>query len=230
MLVGQPRKIVGSIDVISLEGQYSLGLADGSTFTGDLESVRRYLRQQVQQRFLQARSDLIWLHAGAVERDGKCVVIAGPMACGKSSLVTLLCERGWRMLSDDVAPLRTDTLEIVPYPELPVRRIYPGRHLSREQLGSLDREIVHLSDAAICRESTKIGGVVFPSFREREPAQLVRLPSGEVTVNLLWSCMNFVQHKAVAVATAIRIATTVAGNRLLYGSITDAEEFLDRLL
>lgn len=227
-VVASPTTSVGSIEVQHSNGKFVFDLADGSPFRGDLQSVCRYLKQQVQLRFVQARSDLVWLHAGAVERHGKCLVIAGPTACGKSNLVTLLCERGWRMISDDVAPLRIDTLEVLPYPEYPMRRIYPGRDLPRDQIGLLEREIVHLSNDAICREAAKIGGVVFPIFRDGNSPELVRLPSGEVAVELLRSCMNFVHHKAVAVTIASRIATAVHGNRLVYGDALDAASILDR--
>lgn len=229
MLVARLRNNIGSIEIRCVDGEYALDLADGSAFHGDLESACRYLKQQVQLRFIGARSDLIWLHAAAAEREGKCLLIAGPPACGKSSLMTLLCDRGWRMLSDDVGPLRIDPLEVLPYPELPVRRIYPGRDFSREQLGSLDRESVHLAAASICREASAIGGVLLPVYRDGEPAELLRLPSGELALELVRSCMNFVRHKATAVTIATRIASAVAGHRLSYRSTSEAAEFLDSL-
>jgi len=230
MLVARPATSVGSIDIQRSNGEYVLDLVDGSAFQGDLESVCRYLRQQIQQRFIDARSDLMWLHAGAVARDGKCLLIAGPPASGKSTLVTLLCDRGWRMLSDDVAAIRIDSLEVVPYPERPSRRIYPGRGLPREQIGSLERESLDVAESSICRESTTIRGVVFPIFREGEPSELVRLSPGEVAIDLVRSCMNFEQHKAVAVTIATRIASTVTGHRLLYQSSSEAEDFLGNIL
>lgn len=230
MLVGSHTTSAGSIEIQRAgSGEYTLDLIDGTEFRGDLESVCRYLRQQVQQRFIEARSDLIWLHAGAVARNGKCLLIAGPRACGKSSLVTLLCEQGWSMLSDDVVALRTDSLEIVPYPERPSRRIYPGRKLPREEIGSLERESVDVADASICREATVIGGVVFPVFREGEPSALVRLAPGDVAIELVRSCMNFLHHEEVAVTIATKIASAVTGHRVLYRSTSEIAEFLDRV-
>ena len=51
----------------------------------------------------------LWLvHAGAVERDGRAVLIAGRGGVNKTALVAELCRRGWRPLSDDFVLLRQD--------------------------------------------------------------------------------------------------------------------------
>ena len=42
------------------------------------------------------------LHASAVNVDGHGIAFAGPQAAGKSSLVTAMCQRGNRFLTDDV--------------------------------------------------------------------------------------------------------------------------------
>ena len=43
------------------------------------------------------------LHASAVEVDGDCVVIAGNTGSGKSTLAAAMIERGYRVLTDDIA-------------------------------------------------------------------------------------------------------------------------------
>ncbi len=51
----------------------------------------------------------LWLvHAGAVERDGRAVLIAGRGGVNKTALVAELCRRGWRPMSDDFVLLRQD--------------------------------------------------------------------------------------------------------------------------
>jgi len=41
------------------------------------------------------------LHASAVERDGRALVMTGASGAGKSTLAALLGERGWRLLGDE---------------------------------------------------------------------------------------------------------------------------------
>jgi len=49
----------------------------------------------------------LWLvHAGAAERDGRAVLLAGRGGANKTALVAELCRRGWRPLSDDFVLLQ----------------------------------------------------------------------------------------------------------------------------
>lgn len=56
---------------------------------------------------LKLRGHLV-LHASAVEHEGAAVAIVGRSGMGKSTLSTLLCRKGARLMTDDV--LRVDTL------------------------------------------------------------------------------------------------------------------------
>lgn len=56
------------------------------------------------------------LHAAAVERDGKAVILTGESGSGKSTLAALLGERGWRLLADEFVLIDPDTMLIHPFP------------------------------------------------------------------------------------------------------------------
>lgn len=58
------------------------------------------------------------LHASAVERDGKAVLMTGESGAGKSTLSALLGERGWRFMGDEFAliDLETGALHAFPRP------------------------------------------------------------------------------------------------------------------
>ena len=45
------------------------------------------------------------LHAGAVEREGRALILTGPSGAGKSTLAALLGEKGWRFMGDEFALL-----------------------------------------------------------------------------------------------------------------------------
>ena len=48
------------------------------------------------------------LHAAGATRNGATVLVAGRSAAGKSALLAELLVRGWRMVTDDVAPIDVD--------------------------------------------------------------------------------------------------------------------------
>jgi HprK-related kinase A len=56
------------------------------------------------------------LHAAAVEREGRALVITGHSGAGKSTLSALLGERGWRFLGDEFALLDPESGQLHPFP------------------------------------------------------------------------------------------------------------------
>ena len=52
------------------------------------------------------------LHAAAVARDNRAIIMPAPPGSGKSTLCAALVNRGWRLLSDELTIIRLDTIEI----------------------------------------------------------------------------------------------------------------------
>jgi hypothetical protein len=59
----------------------------------------------------------IAVHGGAVERDGRVLLIAGPSGAGKSTLTAALVRGGARYVTDEVAVADLATGELFPYPK-----------------------------------------------------------------------------------------------------------------
>jgi HprK-related kinase A len=56
------------------------------------------------------------LHAAAVERDGKALILTGESGSGKSTLAALLGEHGWRLLADEFVLIDPDSALLYPFP------------------------------------------------------------------------------------------------------------------
>jgi len=56
------------------------------------------------------------LHAAAVERDGRALLISGESGAGKSTLASLLATRGWRFMGDEFALLDPASGTLAPFP------------------------------------------------------------------------------------------------------------------
>lgn len=69
------------------------------------------------QMALGARRYLL-LHASAVERHGRAVLMTGISGAGKSTLATLLAARGWRFMGDEFALLDPQTGLVHAFPRL----------------------------------------------------------------------------------------------------------------
>ena len=72
------------------------------------------------------------LHASAVERDGKALLMTGESGAGKSTLAALLMARGWRLMGDEFALLDPATGLIHGFPRL--------ISLKNEAIGVMARE------------------------------------------------------------------------------------------
>lgn len=73
------------------------------------------------------------LHASAVERDGKALLMTGESGAGKSTLAALLMARGWRLMGDEFALLDPATGMIHGFPRL--------ISLKNEAIGVMAREM-----------------------------------------------------------------------------------------
>lgn len=58
------------------------------------------------------------LHASAVERDGRAIVMTGESGAGKSTLAALLQTRGWRLMGDEFALIDPATGMVHAFPRL----------------------------------------------------------------------------------------------------------------
>lgn len=56
------------------------------------------------------------LHAAVMEKGGQAAILPAPPGSGKSTLCAGLINRGWRLLSDELALISPDTLELTPIP------------------------------------------------------------------------------------------------------------------
>ena len=58
------------------------------------------------------------LHASAVEKDGKALIMTGASGSGKSTLSALLGQSGWRFMGDEFVLLDLESGAAVPFPRL----------------------------------------------------------------------------------------------------------------
>lgn len=228
MLVSAVVSSAGEIAVFRTTNGYSVVSHDSLNLMGsDPEPLLPFFEEEVILQFIRARPELLWLHAGSVERDDEALVMSGPSGRGKSTLVTMLCARGWHLMSDDVAPLRMDTDAVLPFFPSPLRRIHPGRSVGAGEIGTLKRETVPIAPAMLRRDPARVRAIVFPEYLHGAPAKLSQLTQGSAALEILRNARNFVDHKGAAVERAAKIARDLPVYRLEYGVAAEAALLLD---
>jgi len=89
--------------------------------------VRRFLRTTPAVALYLQRGMPVLHAAVAVSPAGDAVVLAGDSGAGKSVLLTALLQRGWGLLTDDLAPLTLGRNRVpVAVPTWPEVRLWPG--------------------------------------------------------------------------------------------------------
>jgi hypothetical protein len=227
MLCPSDAKPVYTIDVVREGNGFAMRSSDTVLLEGDdVAPLMPLLKEEIITGFMRARPELLWLHAGVAEHSGCAVIIPGMSGTGKTTVVTRLLLEGWRLMSDDVAPISMLTDAVFSFPQRPSRRIYPGRTVTEEEVGSLERETITLRTEQLCRNPTSISAIVFPSFDAAAATHIQRLDRGTAALELLRHVRNFGDHLEGAVGRCAELARTVPMFRLCYDSSSDIPSVL----
>lgn len=236
MLGGDPGAPPGpeTIDVLtagrSAEQYYVQGAGGNRVEASTLEGALRNLKHAASRRFMEARSDLIWLHAGAATRDGMTVLVAGPWGSGKSTIVAHLCRSGWTYLSDDMAPYAPGSGTVFPFPTTIAYREAGEEQLSREELAGRPKTRVSLEPERIQDAPVQPDAVFFPLFDPDRPAEVNRQVAAEAAVSLVERCQNAGRHRGDAVRQLCRLADRIPVFRLRYNDRSDIPGLLTSTL
>ena len=150
-----------------------------------------------------AQRRYLLLHASAVERDGRALLMTGESGAGKSTLAALLMTRGWRLMGDEFALLDPATGLVHAFPRLVslknqaigvMERAAPGGRFGLLLAGTPKGDIRHLvPDAAAIAAMDRPAMpalLLFPTFGQAEAVRPVE--PAETFVRLTQASTNYV--------------------------------------
>ncbi|RMF74450.1 MAG: hypothetical protein D6738_06280 [Acidobacteria bacterium] len=126
------------------------------------------------------------LHAAALERDGRALLVAGPSHSGKTTLALALVRAGFRLLSDDFTPIERRRGVVVPFLKALGIRHGPGRRLAAlaPHADAADRVAVDagaLPDGSLADAPAPPGAIVLCDGGEAPPDPTAAYPFSVVT-------------------------------------------------
>lgn len=180
------------------------------------------------------------LHASAVERDGKALLMTGVSGAGKSTLAALLMARGWRLMGDEFALVDPATGLIHGFPRLislknealpVVEAALPNARFGEVMAGTPKGILRHLvPDAraiAAMAEPATPALILFPSFgfaaEEREV-----MPS-EAFIRLTQASTNYVTLGERGFDALTRLVRDVPARAIDYPDTATAIAQVERL-
>lgn len=144
------------------------------------------------------------IHAAVVEKGGYAAILPAPPGSGKSTLCAALVNRGWRLLSDELALVRVDDGKIIPLPR-PVslknesidiiQRYEPDAILSRKVSDTMKGTVAHMKvpteSIARAAETAQAAWVIFPKYQAGAAARLESLPQARAFMRIADNAFNY---------------------------------------
>ncbi len=172
------------------------------------------------------------LHASAVERDGRALLMTGHSGAGKSTLAALLGERGWRFLGDEFALVDLESGALHPFPRaisLKNEAVYlfdvEEERLGPVLAGTPKGRIRHLRPQAnaIARmdETARPALILFPRYGRDLDREIRPVGAAEAFVRLTQASTNYVALGERGFDALTSLVTTVPAQAIDYPD-TDA--------
>ena len=183
------------------------------------------------------------LHAAAVERNGRCLVLPGKPGSGKSTLTASLVLHGWRLLSDELCVLPPGTQDALPVPRPiglkdgsieVIERLGGAARIGPRTPGTRKGTVAHLpppEDSVSRRhEPARPSWIVFPRFRAGAETALREVSRPEAFLRVAYESFNYSLLGPVGFETLCPVVENCACYEIRYGDVSASLEALDEVL
>jgi len=182
------------------------------------------------------------IHAAVVEKDGNAAILPAPPGSGKSTLCAALVCQGWRLLSDELALIRTIDGRLIPLPR-PIslkngsidiiRRYAPRAILSRAVNDTTKGTVAHLKvpvdSITRAAEDARPAWVIFPKYEVGAVPQLESIPRARSFMRVAENAFNYSLLGASGFDTLARVIDMSLSYQFTYSKLDDAVDIFSKL-
>ncbi len=192
--------------------------------------------------FAQRTNMWLLLHAAAVERDGKALLLPAYPGGGKSTLAASLASRDWRLLSDEFAVVTDERGTVLPFarppaiknaaidvlrafaPEASFGPVIPNTRKGTVAHMRVPRASLELGDAA-----ATIGMIAFPEFQAGAAVSVIRVGEADAFMRLAVHSFNYEVLGARGFHMVGGLVKSCPCHVIRYGDLADAHAAVHRL-
>jgi hypothetical protein len=170
------------------------------------------------------RSDLLFVHAAALARGGRCCLLAAESGVGKSTTAWGLLHHGFSYASDELSAIDPVTLRVHPYPRaLCLKQQPPPPYGAPPSTVQVD-DCLHVpADALPCRSVGSPSPVAALFILERaeaaRPASIRPIGAAEAAARVYPAVLNALAHPDRGLSPVLRIVREVPCFRLSLGPL-----------
>lgn len=207
---------------------YAWHLQGDEPRSGPMQDLLNHAVWQMHALVPQRAGDFLFLHAGAVVRDGAAMLLPAVRDAGKSTTVAGLLEAGFSYLSDELGAIDPITVRAYPFPKRislddASLRFFPGlseRLSDREGVGRwLYQRYVRPEDlGSTTAPATRITSIVFLAPEHEGPPRLEPVSQAEAVHEMAAQCFNLYRYEGRGVILLSRIASEARAYRLSGGT------------
>jgi hypothetical protein len=181
------------------------------------------------------RHDLVFVHAAVLHRDGLAFVLAAPSGSGKSTLCWALLHEGFRLMSDELAPIDPKSLQVFPF-LLAVSLKWRPPESCPLPASTLETTRAHYipvaalpSEPAV--ERSPLGAFVFVDYAPHHTAPILeRLSVSAAASRLYPNVLNALAHESMGIDVSIRFARAVPSYYLASADVSETAKKVAGLL
>ena len=144
------------------------------------------------------------IHAAVLEKEGRALVLCGKPGAGKSTLCAALCNRGWRLFSDEMAIVSSENTDLIPFVR-PVslknksidviKDFAPDAEMGLSFYDTAKGTVSHMKPSKESIDYARVRApakwVVFPQFKQGAETQLMSVGKGETVIELAKNSFNY---------------------------------------
>jgi hypothetical protein len=182
-----------------------------------------------------SRPDLVFVHAAALGRDGRALLLVAESGGGKSTTSWAALHHGFSLLSDELAPVDPATLEVHPHPRAVCLKAPPPDPYVLPP-GTLRTSggyyvATRLLPSVPIQEPLVLAAFVYVAYRPDEPAPSLRgITPAESAARLYAHCLNPLAHPGDGLDTVADLSQRVPSFVLHSGDLARTCALLETAL
>lgn len=157
------------------------------------------------------RQDLLFMHAGALEYNGRVLLLVAPSGSGKSTTTWALVNNGFHYLSDELAPIDLETLQVHLYPHALCLKAVPPEPFGLPEETLYTSYTIHVPveffPGALCKEPAPLVAIFFLRYDPQAEQPAVKLISkAEAGARIYSNALNLLAHSRYGLDAAVKVA------------------------